>query len=219
MGLDAVGARVTVLGYPGQGTLQYYGRHAYQPGFRCGVELDAPDGNNDGTIKGYYYFECSENHGVLVDVRKVSFAGAKSSVNTASSPATSVDHAAASIGDDGIANGDSKATQIEALQKQLKLAEETFEDKPKRRHDAKYDAAESFASKNRYRDIAPYDENRVVLSGSVEYINASYVKFASPAAPLHAISCQGPKTDTVDDTWQMIAEQKVRNYAVWPPSN
>ena len=42
-----VGAPVSVMGY-GRGTLRYYGRHAYKPGYRCGVELESATGCNDG---------------------------------------------------------------------------------------------------------------------------------------------------------------------------
>lgn len=208
IGLDTVGSRVTVLGYPGQGTLRYYGRHAYMPGFRCGVELDGAHGNNDGSVKGYFYFKCAEGHGVLVDVRKVTLL--EGDTRTSMSPVRSVDHAAASIGDDGIADGDSKQVQITALERQLRDAEDRFAVEPKRRPSAKYDAAERASSKNRYRDIAPYDDNRVELKGHNDYINASFVRFESPADPLNAICCQGPKEDTIDDTWELIAQYNVR---------
>ncbi len=48
------------------GILRYYGRHAYNNGYRCGVELHAKTGLNNGTIEGFYYFTCPIGHGVLV---------------------------------------------------------------------------------------------------------------------------------------------------------
>eukprot|EP00036_Acanthoecidae_sp_10tr_P008281 CAMPEP_0182917854 /NCGR_PEP_ID=MMETSP0105_2-20130417/1740_1 /TAXON_ID=81532 ORGANISM="Acanthoeca-like sp., Strain 10tr" /NCGR_SAMPLE_ID=MMETSP0105_2 /ASSEMBLY_ACC=CAM_ASM_000205 /LENGTH=1145 /DNA_ID=CAMNT_0025054873 /DNA_START=250 /DNA_END=3687 /DNA_ORIENTATION=- len=208
IGLSAVGSRVTVLGYAGEGTLRYYGRHAFQPGFRCGVELDGPHGKNSGTVMGYYYFTCPEQHGVLVDVRKVTLVGGGGAQPPrATSPP--IDEEQARIGDDGIADGDSAAAQIASLQRQMEVAEETFAEHPKRRPDAAYEASEQWSHKNRYRDIAPYDDNRVRLSGIEDYINASYVRFASPAQPLNAVCSQGPKPDTVDDTWRMIAEHRI----------
>ncbi|XP_061195486.1 tyrosine-protein phosphatase non-receptor type 12-like isoform X4 [Saccostrea echinata] len=67
--------------------------------------------------------------------------------------------------------------------------------------------------KNRYRDIVPFDDSRVILEeiegeeGS-DYINASYI------LNIHNndayIASQGPLPTTVDDFWRMIWEQKVR---------
>ncbi|XP_040215800.1 receptor-type tyrosine-protein phosphatase C isoform X3 [Rana temporaria] len=66
-------------------------------------------------------------------------------------------------------------------------------------------------AKNRYIDILPYDDNRVVLSeihgepGS-DYINASYVNGFKE--PRKYIAAQGPKEETMTDFWRMIWEQK-----------
>ncbi|KAG8556079.1 hypothetical protein GDO81_017916 [Engystomops pustulosus] len=66
-------------------------------------------------------------------------------------------------------------------------------------------------SKNRYIDILPYDNNRVVLSeihgepGS-DYINASYINGFKE--PRKYIAAQGPKEETMNDFWRMIWEQK-----------
>eukprot|EP00051_Salpingoeca_urceolata_P017009 m.229346 g.229346 ORF g.229346 m.229346 type:complete len:99 (+) comp18839_c0_seq8:1928-2224(+) len=68
---DQEGARVSVQGYPGMGTLRFYGPHKLKPGVRCGVELDGPHGKNNGTVGGKIYFECPESHGILVDPLKV----------------------------------------------------------------------------------------------------------------------------------------------------
>ncbi|XP_075040272.1 receptor-type tyrosine-protein phosphatase C, partial [Mixophyes fleayi] len=65
--------------------------------------------------------------------------------------------------------------------------------------------------KNRYIDILPYDDNRVVLSeihgepGS-DYINASYINGFKE--PRKYIAAQGPKEETMNDFWRMIWEQK-----------
>uniref|UniRef100_A0A803JPQ8 Receptor-type tyrosine-protein phosphatase C n=1 Tax=Xenopus tropicalis TaxID=8364 RepID=A0A803JPQ8_XENTR len=66
-------------------------------------------------------------------------------------------------------------------------------------------------SKNRYIDILPYDDNRVVLSGiqgepGSDYINASYVNGFKE--PRKYIAAQGPKDETVYDFWRMVWEQK-----------
>lgn len=66
-----IGARVAVQGYPTLGTLRFYGEHHINPSVRCGVELDAPFGRNNGTVRGHEYFKCPRNHGVLVSPKKV----------------------------------------------------------------------------------------------------------------------------------------------------
>ncbi|XP_018431482.1 PREDICTED: receptor-type tyrosine-protein phosphatase C-like, partial [Nanorana parkeri] len=65
--------------------------------------------------------------------------------------------------------------------------------------------------KNRYIDILPYDENRVVLSeihgeSGSDYINASYINGFKE--PRKYIAAQGPKEETMTDFWRMIWEQK-----------
>ncbi|XP_048873028.1 tyrosine-protein phosphatase non-receptor type 4-like isoform X3 [Brienomyrus brachyistius] len=64
-------------------------------------------------------------------------------------------------------------------------------------------------SKNRYRDISPYDATRVVLKGTADYINANYINMEIPASSLinRYIACQGPLPNTCLDFWQMAWEQ------------
>ncbi|KAM4640553.1 receptor-type tyrosine-protein phosphatase C [Discoglossus pictus] len=66
-------------------------------------------------------------------------------------------------------------------------------------------------TKNRYIDILPYDDNRVILSeiqgeNGSDYINASYVNGFKE--PRKYIAAQGPKDETMNDFWRMIWEQK-----------
>uniref|UniRef100_A0A3B4XSP9 protein-tyrosine-phosphatase n=1 Tax=Seriola lalandi dorsalis TaxID=1841481 RepID=A0A3B4XSP9_SERLL len=61
--------------------------------------------------------------------------------------------------------------------------------------------------KNRYKDILPYDQSRVVLSlltsdSDSDYINASFIK--GPSADNRYIACQGPLSSTLVDFWRMI---------------
>eukprot|EP00041_Stephanoeca_diplocostata_P031894 m.1004042 g.1004042 ORF g.1004042 m.1004042 type:complete len:1187 (+) comp24047_c0_seq1:242-3802(+) len=213
-GLVDVGSRVDVVGY-GPGTLRYYGRHAYLPGFRCGVELDEPNGRNNGTVEGYYYFWCSDNFGVLVDVRKVTRPSEeKGSMGVAApvSPTTNGDSFGGpngEIGDISVAEGDSKAAQISSIRQQARSADLAFSKIPKRRLDAQYSAGSMWTARNRYADIMPYDDTRVKLSGHEDYINANYVSFASPSDPLNAVCCQGPTPDTTADMWRLVAEQNI----------
>eukprot|EP01115_Flamella_aegyptia_P004165 TRINITY_DN1820_c0_g5_i1.p1 TRINITY_DN1820_c0_g5~~TRINITY_DN1820_c0_g5_i1.p1 ORF type:complete len:380 (-),score=66.64 TRINITY_DN1820_c0_g5_i1:136-1275(-) len=61
-------------------------------------------------------------------------------------------------------------------------------------------------TKNRYPDVLPYEENRVVLSSSEnDYINASLI----PGKNGNYISCQAPLPHTFADFWLMIWEYVV----------
>uniref|UniRef100_A0AAY4CNU7 Tyrosine-protein phosphatase n=1 Tax=Denticeps clupeoides TaxID=299321 RepID=A0AAY4CNU7_9TELE len=64
-------------------------------------------------------------------------------------------------------------------------------------------------SKNRYRDISPYDATRVILKGLEDYINANYINMEVPASGLlnRYIACQGPLPNTCSHFWQMTWEQ------------
>lgn len=64
-------------------------------------------------------------------------------------------------------------------------------------------------SKNRYRDISPYDATRVILKSTDDYINANYINMEIPASCLinRYIACQGPLPNTCPDFWQMTWEQ------------
>ncbi|XP_060628581.2 tyrosine-protein phosphatase non-receptor type 22 isoform X2 [Anolis sagrei] len=67
-------------------------------------------------------------------------------------------------------------------------------------------------SKNRYKDILPYDHSRVRLSlitsdKDSHYINANFIK--GVYEPRTYIATQGPLSTTVVDFWRMIWEYKV----------
>ncbi|XP_032880727.1 tyrosine-protein phosphatase non-receptor type 4 isoform X2 [Amblyraja radiata] len=64
-------------------------------------------------------------------------------------------------------------------------------------------------SKNRYRDISPYDATRVILMGTDDYINANYINMEIPSSSIinQYIACQGPLPNTCPDFWQMTWEQ------------
>ena len=67
------------------------------------------------------------------------------------------------------------------------------------------------ASKNRYRDISPYDDTRVHLKfGATDYINANYVDMFIPGAEWvnHYVASQGPLLSTTVDFWAMVWELK-----------
>ncbi|XP_030065811.1 tyrosine-protein phosphatase non-receptor type 4 isoform X4 [Microcaecilia unicolor] len=64
-------------------------------------------------------------------------------------------------------------------------------------------------SKNRYRDISPYDATRVILKGNDDYINANYLNMEIPSSSIinRYIACQGPLPNTCPEFWQMTWEQ------------
>ncbi|KAL5022634.1 hypothetical protein ScPMuIL_001789 [Solemya velum] len=62
-------------------------------------------------------------------------------------------------------------------------------------------------SRNRYRDVSPYDHSRVILKkNDNDYINASLVTV--PEACRRYILTQGPLEQTISQFWQMVWEQK-----------
>lgn len=67
-------------------------------------------------------------------------------------------------------------------------------------------------SKNRYADLLPYDETRVILQKlkndpDSDYINASYIDgYNHPKA---YISTQGPLDKTINDFWRMIWQESI----------
>ncbi|KAL5018012.1 hypothetical protein ScPMuIL_003734 [Solemya velum] len=63
-------------------------------------------------------------------------------------------------------------------------------------------------SKNRFRNVLPYDKNRVQLTGVDNYINASYIKMTVATKETHYIASQGPLPQTADEFWIMVWEQR-----------
>ncbi|XP_055856881.1 dynactin subunit 1-like [Episyrphus balteatus] len=61
-----VGQTVQILGRNTKGRVAYVGVTNFAAGKWVGVILDEPKGKNNGTIKGYSYFKCADNHGVFV---------------------------------------------------------------------------------------------------------------------------------------------------------
>ncbi|TRY83593.1 hypothetical protein DNTS_033709 [Danionella cerebrum] len=66
-----VGDRVLVSNIQ-PGTLRFKGQTKFANGFWAGVELDNPEGSNDGTYDGVVYFECREKHGLFAPPDKIS---------------------------------------------------------------------------------------------------------------------------------------------------
>nr|XP_057913310.1 tyrosine-protein phosphatase non-receptor type 14-like [Doryrhamphus excisus] len=102
---------------------------------------------------------------------------------------------------------------------ELKLEEERvfteYEQVPKKRADSALTTATlpENAERNRFRDVVPYEENRVELVPNKEnntgYINASHIKVTIRGEEWHYIATQGPLANTCADFWQMVWEQGV----------
>ena len=63
-------------------------------------------------------------------------------------------------------------------------------------------------TKDRYRDIHPFFENRVVLEGG-GYVNASFMPSHDGLVEKAYIACQGPLNGTMRDHWAMVWENSV----------
>ncbi|XP_078602522.1 uncharacterized protein LOC144876753 isoform X12 [Branchiostoma floridae x Branchiostoma japonicum] len=70
-----LGNRVTIGGAK-CGVLSYVGTVHFSQGEWCGIELDEPIGNHDGTVQGVRYFECGDKFGIFAAASKVELDGA-----------------------------------------------------------------------------------------------------------------------------------------------
>ena len=53
------------------GTVRFLGETQFATGRWAGIELDNPEGKNDGSVAGVTYFECNPNHGLFVRPSKL----------------------------------------------------------------------------------------------------------------------------------------------------
>lgn len=116
-------------------------------------------------------------------------------------------------------NTDERCKSLELrLEEEHLLAE--YEQLPKRHTEMVVTTATmpENAERNRFRDLVPYEENRVELVPSKEnntgYINASHIKVTIRGEEWHYIATQGPLANTCQDFWQMIWEQGVNVIAM-----
>ncbi|CAL1274975.1 unnamed protein product [Larinioides sclopetarius] len=113
----------------------------------------------------------------------------------------------------------SQSLQESMLTLQLSLEDRSalsaFEKLSKKNPDEPMDVAKlpENASKNRYKDVLPYDSSRVILKEGTDgdYINASFVHMPlpHPRKPNEYIAAQGPLPQTCNDFWQVIWEENV----------
>ena len=53
------------------GTVRFIGHTDFSTGVWAGLELDLPDGKNNGEVKGTQYFVCEDNHGLFARPEKL----------------------------------------------------------------------------------------------------------------------------------------------------
>ncbi|XP_066495019.1 CAP-Gly domain-containing linker protein 3 [Tiliqua scincoides] len=82
-----LGDRVLVDGLK-VGTLRFCGTTEFASGQWVGVELDEPDGKNDGSVGGIRYFICPPKHGVFASVSKITKAADQTPSSVTSTPRT-----------------------------------------------------------------------------------------------------------------------------------
>ncbi|KAK6297512.1 hypothetical protein J4Q44_G00320950 [Coregonus suidteri] len=118
----------------------------------------------------------------------------------------------------------SKAADERCKTLEFKLEEERvfteYEQIPKKRADCVVTTATlaDNGERNRFRDVVPYEENRVELVPNKEnntgYINASHIKVMISGEEWHYIATHGPLANTCADFWQMVWEQGVNVIAM-----
>ena len=65
-----IDAMVEVLNV-GRGIVRYNGQTEFKGGRWIGVELEEPNGKNNGTVLGFEYFKCRMLHGIFVRPNQV----------------------------------------------------------------------------------------------------------------------------------------------------
>ncbi|XP_059209264.1 CAP-Gly domain-containing linker protein 4-like isoform X2 [Centropristis striata] len=66
-----LGDRVVIAGQK-VGILRFCGSTEFSGGLWAGVELDKPEGKNDGSVAGVQYFTCQTKHGIFAPLSKIS---------------------------------------------------------------------------------------------------------------------------------------------------
>eukprot|EP00039_Didymoeca_costata_P023201 m.6325 g.6325 ORF g.6325 m.6325 type:complete len:919 (+) comp3518_c0_seq1:175-2931(+) len=78
----SVGERCKVTGYESEGVIRFVGEKVGVGGLYVLVELDEPEGDNDGNIDGHMYAICLDEHGVFVKPSSVKLLGTKKKTST-----------------------------------------------------------------------------------------------------------------------------------------
>ncbi|XP_054707616.1 CAP-Gly domain-containing linker protein 4-like [Uloborus diversus] len=64
------GDRILVSGHR-KGTIRFAGETEFASGFWYGIELDKPQGKNDGSINGVQYFSCTPGYGLFAPAHRI----------------------------------------------------------------------------------------------------------------------------------------------------
>ncbi|XP_034253094.1 tyrosine-protein phosphatase non-receptor type 14 isoform X1 [Thrips palmi] len=111
----------------------------------------------------------------------------------------------------------SKETLCQLLEKKLVDSQLFFEFEkiPKKKQNAEFSSANHAdnIARNRFKEVLPYDENRVRLTPSKEnrqgYINASHITATVGTQQRFYVAAQGPQTNTLASFWQMVWEADI----------
>ncbi|XP_071523847.1 tyrosine-protein phosphatase non-receptor type 14 isoform X2 [Panulirus ornatus] len=109
---------------------------------------------------------------------------------------------------------DPRAVQLEAKLLTGDILQE-FELIPRMKPNADFTTATKLDNipRNRYKDIVPYEENRVKITPTKDnksgYINASHITASVGESQRFYICCQGPLANTVAHFWQCVWEADV----------
>jgi protein tyrosine phosphatase len=67
-------------------------------------------------------------------------------------------------------------------------------------------------TRNRFKNILPYDETRVILKNypPTDYINANHIFSSNESIGREYIATQGPLAATINDFWRMVQQETVK---------
>ncbi len=61
----------TLGGAKHRGRIRFCGETRFAGGVWFGIELDKPNGRNDGSVQGVQYFQCPARHGIFATSSKL----------------------------------------------------------------------------------------------------------------------------------------------------
>ena len=61
----------TLSGTKHRGLIRFCGETRFATGTWYGIELDKPDGRNNGSVQGIQYFTCPDRHGIFATASKL----------------------------------------------------------------------------------------------------------------------------------------------------
>ncbi|CAH2350369.1 hypothetical protein CLIB1423_01S08548 [[Candida] railenensis] len=161
----SIGKAVSVKNYPG--IVRFIGETEFSAGIWIGVELNEPNGKNDGSVAGKRYFDCSPKHGVFVREGLIDKEGGETGSDVP---------AAAAIPSTSSSTGASRLHLIiEKLQTKLKMANQDI-DKLKSSLDKSQLRSVDLESKLEMQetDSAYYVETNIELQQQLDRLQSKY---------------------------------------------